>query len=366
MNCDPIRPGVVSPRHDPLLAPLLDHPQPLSEVSLEEISAVSEIHLPDQPWRALEPVELLQAVGRHADAGTLANRVAARMHPGAEGAPGRELAELIVAATGLDDLLHEVAEIDTTAKDNAVRAVQKSVAAFSVRRELGTEPDDSPARQLIDIITARATAVGALLAPITAEPQATADTPERAAQQVEPAAGCQHASAAQRRRVAAAWRIAATLARWDAAVRAADADSSRLLPAAQRQAQILAAQLETEPSVPVPEALFQFCAAAADLASTGEMSSAFTVLARVALPVRLVHLSDGPLHHWAVDVEAVEEPPLAVCVASFRGAPITDVFVAPDLVCQQPVFQTTVVGNRSPSPRSDKRGLPAQSDRVGT
>lgn len=52
-----------------------------------------------RPGTPLEPVELLQTVGRWAEAPTLAERVLAAAPPGAEGADHRALAQFVEAAT---------------------------------------------------------------------------------------------------------------------------------------------------------------------------------------------------------------------------------------------------------------------------
>jgi len=90
-------------------------------------------------------------------------------------------------------------------------------------------------------------------------PSTIAQSLQEAADRLEAAAGRRHAPALQRRRVAQAWRIAATLARWDAAVRAADPGADVLWQSAQRQTQVLAAKLEEFPQIPVPAGLTHFC-----------------------------------------------------------------------------------------------------------
>jgi len=316
-------------RNDPLLEALLDQPAPLAEAPLDEVAAVTEVHLPAHPWRALEPVELLQTVGRWAEAHTLAERVVAAAPPGAEGADHRALAQFVEAVTRLDEHLTDDRPIDTAALTGAARAVQDAAAALAEPWQLSDDKPDRRGRRFIDAVTARVDAALALLAPATADPIATAAVLDAAAQRLESAPGGPGAPAAQRRRVAAAWRVAATLHRYDSAVRAADADSSRFLRAAQRQAQILTAEINAAPEIPVPAALAQFCAAVERLASASGISAANADLVRVAAPTALIDLPDGARHlpDVAADDAEGEKSSLAVCVASLAGAPITDVLV---------------------------------------
>ncbi len=316
-------------RNDPLLAALLDQPGPLATVPFDEVAAVTELHLPAHPWRALEPVELLQTVGRWAEARTLAGRVVAAAPPGAEGAHHRALAQFVEAAARLDEHLTGDPLIDTAGMASTARTVQNAAAALAEVWQRSDQQVDTHGRHFIDAVTARLDAAQALLAPATADPMATAAVLDAAAQQLESAPRGPGAPNVQRRRVAAAWRVAATLHRYDSAVRDAAADYSRFLRAAQRQAQILTAQVSATPEIPAPAALEQFCAAVERLASATEMPTVNANLARVAAPTALIELPDRARHIpdlTATDPQE-EESSIAVCVASFAGAPITDVLV---------------------------------------
>jgi hypothetical protein len=74
-------------RSEPLLAALMDRPGLLTQVPLTQIQPLSEIHGAHPTWRAMEPVELLQAAGRWADAAEVVRRVEERQPSGNEGEP---------------------------------------------------------------------------------------------------------------------------------------------------------------------------------------------------------------------------------------------------------------------------------------
>ena len=318
----------VNVRDDSLLAGLLDQPAPLAEVPFDEIAALSELHLPAVPWRALEPVELLQTVGRWAEARTLASRVVAAAPRGAEGANHRALSHLVEAATRLDEQLCDRPALSTDAATETARTVQDAAVVLAEAWQLSDNQTDRRARRFIDAVTARADATLALLAPATADPASIATALDRAAQRLQSAAVGPGASAIQRRRVAQAWQIAANLHRYDTAVRDADADSARFLQAAQRQATVLRAQINVAPEVPLPPMLTRFCAAVADLSSVSEAASATAHLAHVGTPMPLIHLPDRAQYvPETMATEPQEEPPVAVCVATLAGTPITDVLV---------------------------------------
>lgn len=315
------------PRRDPLLIELLERPAPLVDVALSAFTAVSDVHLPGPAWRALELVELLQAVGRHTDCVSLARHVQQHLPAGAEGAPDRQLADVIAAIAQLDEIMHGGAVSTVDAIATELDAAGTAAAVIAAQCGAAHPSDRSILAGVIDVITARTQAARNLLAPLSADPAAIAQSLDEAADQLEAAAGRRHAPALQRRRVAQAWRIAATLARWDAAVRAADAGADVLWQSAQRQTQVLAAKLEELPQIPVPEALTLFCRAVGEIRSAADVSAAQLVLARVSVPVRMVNLDGRGAHRMVADSGDDDEPPVAVCVASYQSSPIVDVFV---------------------------------------
>jgi hypothetical protein len=316
-------------RHEPLLTGLLDQPGPLAEVPFEEVAAISDLHLPRFVWRALEPIELLQSAGRWNDAHVLASRVADAMPPGKEGASGRALAQFAQAVAKLSEAASKRSAMDSGEITALARAVQDAAAALTSEWRLSDDREDQSGRQLVESGTAQADAVLALLAPITTSPADTAATLDGAARRLETAAGTEHASAVQRRWLAAGWKIAAIVCRYDGAIRAADADAHRFLLAAQRQARVLAASVDADPEIPAPEGLTQFCAQVLELtAADGLPHTVNAILATAGAPLHLVNLPDWPPAPPILETPPPpEELPVAVCVASTAGSPITDTLV---------------------------------------
>jgi hypothetical protein len=317
------------PRRDPLLAELLERPARLTDVSLPAFIKAGDAHLPGIAWRALEFAELLQAVGRHADCVSLARHVSGQAPSGAEGAPDRQLADVVAAIAQLDDML--AASDVTTAGAIATEIAAAEDAVAVIAAQVADEhPDDRAILAgLIDVVTARTQVLRALLSPVSANPAVIAGSLEQAADQLEAAAGHCHATALQRRRVAQAWRIAATLARWDGALRTADRGAAGVLwQSAQRQNEVLTAEVAEFAFIPVPAGLLEFCRTVAGLQPITEMSAALRHLVRASAPVRMANLHNRTARRVVEHLDEPDEASLAVCVASFQSSPITDVFVA--------------------------------------
>jgi hypothetical protein len=318
-----------SPRRDPLLAELLERPARLTDVPLPAFIKASDMHLPGIAWRALEFAELLQAVGRHADCAIVARHVYDRAPSGAQGAPDRQLADVVAAIAQLDDVVAGGDVTTAGAIATEIAAAEEAVAVIAAQVADEHPTDRAILAGLIDVVTARTAALQALLAPVSANPVVIAGSLEQAADQLEAAAGHCHATALQRRRIAQAWRIAATLARWDDAVRAADQGAAGvLLQSAQRQNEVLSAEVAELAFIPVPAGLLEFCRTVAGLQSITEMSLALGHLVRANAPVRMANLHHRTGHRVVEHRDEPDESLLAVCVASFQSSPITDVFVA--------------------------------------
>jgi len=134
-------------------------------------------------------------------------------------------------------------------------------------------------------VLAQASAAEVLHSQTVADPGAMADELERAAELLATAAQPAHASGRQRHRLVDAWRIAGLLLRYDAAVRAVDADATALLNAAQRQAEILLATIGAEPDVPVCDGLADFLAAVPTISGAADAETAWRILAAAAAPI---------------------------------------------------------------------------------
>ena len=199
-------------RREPLLQALMDRPQLLADMPLSEIEPLSSIHGAAHPWRALEPVELLQSAGRWADAVVVARSVEDRQPPGEEGARGRRLAGTIARGAELAQALADGAAFCRRADwlTDAVTVCGRGSRGVHPRWRAG-RPAPLHAR--------RPAGVGSRARLLLASP---VSDPARAADGLDQAAGLLlgapsvHASGAQRGWIARAWQIAALLLRYDA------------------------------------------------------------------------------------------------------------------------------------------------------
>jgi hypothetical protein len=315
-------------RSEPVLAALMDRPGLLAGIPSSQIEPLSEIHGGNHPWRAIEPVELLQAAGRWSDARDVAEPVGTRQPTGEEGEPGRVFARCFAVGAELARLVVEDAP-DAFAVVAATDDVRRAVADLEGARS--DIPDSSPLRHALDSVLAQASAAEVLHSQTVADPGAMADELERAAELLATAAQPAHASGRQRHRLVDAWRIAGLLLRYDAAVRAVDADATALLNAAQRQAEILLATIGAEPDVPVCDGLADFLAAVPTISGAADAETAWRILAAAAAPICLVGTSllprRGIFGQRSGETNEPPEPPLAVCVPTLSDVPVTDVLV---------------------------------------
>ncbi len=311
-------------RHEPVLKALMNQPQRLEGIPLPEIEPLSTMHGHRYIWRALEPVELLQAAGRWADASLIAQDVEGRQAPGDEGEPGRRLACVIARAAELSQCLAEGPPLP----NDLIRLTSEVTAAVGALESCLPDSDlGEELRRTLDGARAVATAAGLLLAPIIRDPDTSARELDEAADRLA-AAGPAHASGSQRDWIAQAWRIAALLLRYDGAVRVARPEASAHLQAARRRAEVLAAELGSEHGIPVPRTLIAFLVDVAVVEDPRAAQSAWQHLGCVPVPVSLVgmDLIRQPANSRERSGGA-DEPPRAVCVATREGVPVTDVLV---------------------------------------
>ena len=311
-------------RHEPLLQEFMDRPHLLAGVPLAEIEPLSTIHGTAHPWRALEPVELLQSAGRWTDAAVVARDVESSQPPGEEGGPGRRLAGTIARGAELAQALAEgpPAAADLTARTDAVTS-----AVADLEASFADGVRDGELRSTLDGLLALATAPALLLASNVSDPTAAASELDWAASLLlgTPPA---HASGVQRAWIARAWQIAALLLRYDAVVRAVSSDAPTLLQAARRQAEVLLTEVSATGSGAIPAGLIVFLAAVEGVADPASAQAAWQGLAAVAPPVSLVGTSLLPERFGLGRPAPVpEDPPRAVCVATMRGVPVTDILV---------------------------------------
>jgi hypothetical protein len=186
---------------------------------------------------------------------------------------------------------------------------------------------DGHVRSTLDGLLASARAAELLLAPISSDPRAAADELDGAAGFLT-ATPQAHASGTQRTRIADAWRVAAALLRYDAAVRVADPGASALLQAAQRQADLLGTEVGSDGAPPTWPNLVTFIDGVHRVGDPGEAQMTWQTLALVPPPVCLVGTSLLPRRFGPRPATpAQEEPARAVCVPTMRGVPVTDVLV---------------------------------------
>lgn len=311
-------------RSEPLLQALMDRPHLLVDLPFAEIQPLSDIHGSAHPWRALEPVELLQAAGRWADAAAMARGVEKRQPPGEEGAPGRRLAGAVARG----------AELAQALADGPPAIAKVTLLADAVRSAVADLEDAIPGgihdghlRSTLDGLLTSARVAELLLAPISADPVAAAEELDRAAG-VLTATPQAHASGTQRTRIAGAWQVAGALLRYDAAVRVADGGASALLQAAQRRADLLGTEVDSDDATPTPPSLMTFVDGVHRVSDPGAAQVTWQTLAQVPPPVSLVGTSLLPRRFSPVHAAPTrEEPARAVCVPTIRGVPVTDILV---------------------------------------
>jgi hypothetical protein len=316
-------------RDEPLLQALMDRPQLLADIPFAEIEPLSTVHGTAHPWRALEPVELLQAGGRWADAATVARGVEARQPAGEEGAPGRRIAGTVARAAELAQALVEwpPAAADVTTLSGLVTS-----AAADLEASVPGGVKEGQLRSTLDGLLASAAAARVLHAPTVSDPRAAADELDGAAALLLDRSSA-HASCRQRGWIARAWQIAAVLLRYDAAVRAVGADAllgaPALLQAAKRQADVLRIELRIAEGRSIPDGLIAFLNAVEGLVDPGAAQIAWQRLGCIPAPVKLVDASLllRPVSVGRAGQPEPKEPSRAVCVATMRGVPVTDVLV---------------------------------------
>lgn len=310
-------------RHEPLLQEFMDRPRLITDVPLADIEPLCTVHGPAHYWRALETVELLQSAGRWADATEIARGVEARQPPGEEGARGRHLARAIIRGA---ELAQALAAGPPPAADLADRTSVATEAVTAIETSFPEGVRDGQIRSTLDGLRASATAPALLLVRAATDPASVADELDQAAELLlsTPSA---HASGTQRAWIAKAWQIAAVLFRYDAAARAVAEDAPALLQAAKRNAQVLSTEILATEGAAEHRGLIAFLTAVDEVADPGAAQAACEGLAKVPPPVSLIGTSLLPQWRPIPPEPEPEEGPRAVCVATMRGVPVTDILV---------------------------------------
>ena len=163
-------------RSEPLFQALMDRPELLADVPLAEIQPLSGIHGSAHPWRALEPVELLQSAGRWADAAAMARSVEDRQPPGEEGAQADASLALSLEAPSSP-------KPSPTGRSTAAELTASADAVTSAAADLEASTpggvQDGQLRSTLDGLLASARAAEAAARSRSPDPAAAADELDR-------------------------------------------------------------------------------------------------------------------------------------------------------------------------------------------
>lgn len=300
---------------------LLGCPYGLGLQPIERFIKVTDLHLPDHPWSALEMVEVLQRAARWDDAAVVAEHIATAIPASREYQARRELA---------------VAIVQLAAEEARLRAGAAT----------GTVPEapKEPGQQLAGILAsfdAATNARGSLIAATTPQTPARltglADRLEQSARAIHPEGGTESGLPTQLAWIAwaDALRVVAHLLRWDAAVQVAEGDAGRHLRAGQRQAEVVGAgALAGGLGDPLLQPLATAITQVAAITQPGDVARLVRELAAVPLPVRAVHGPDRTARFWPEPGERdEEEQPMAVGICRLDGVLVTNAHVVrPDEV----------------------------------
>ncbi len=298
---------------------LLTCPYGISLQPLSSFLTVTDLHLPDHPWPALEMIEVLQRAARWDDAAEVARHIAAAIPQDREHQP----------------------RVDLT-------AVIADLAAGEARLSGGTIPavpaaPAQPGRGLNVIMsryTAAAEARRALHeASIPQPPQplaGLADQLERAAEAIQPADSPAPVIATET--AWAAWagtlRCMAHLLRWDAATQDASDNADRHLHAARRRAEVALAGMPSDHgSDPLLQPVVTLNAHITAVQQPGEIAGLARQLASVLLPLRVIEVRDRRYRPSAPGGEDAQRVVPAVGICRLDGALVTNAHVVrPDEV----------------------------------
>lgn len=311
---DPERHDRFNMREDELLAALLEEPRGLNTLPVSLFRAISNIYLPHFAAAAAEPVELLQTVGRYADAAALAVDLAAAVRDTREYRSTRwYLSAVAAACTGETAAMTDVpapALPSAPEQDETSAVDDEPVFLIHTRSRLA-------ARDALAIIPVPDPAVGAAVLDSAAAIVTDAAVSPRV------------------RWYGAALAIGSHLLRYDAAVRVADPAATAHLSAARRAATVLTSSFGS--SMLEYDLLREFVTGA-ETASTDTVDSLLGQLRRVPAPLPLVApvtyrrfrgspASSPEPDELASSMAAEADRPLAVCVLSLDDQPVVDVVV---------------------------------------
>jgi hypothetical protein len=272
--------------------------------ALGEIDRAVTAYLPDHPGMAWDWIEVLQAAGMWEDAGRVASVIAERIPGTVEYAPRRRYAGVMQAAALVETAL---------AAGNPELARQRAIGV--------TGESEAPAR-LVRWRAARRLTVVAL---------GDADSTHRATRLHAAAtrlrAVVSHQPADRRRRTVEAYcrtlELLVDLARWDAAIQAAEESADRWRQAAMRKAELAAADVEGTALAPLVETI-----------RTINRPRTVDDLRRslLAIPLPVLAADDAPRAGRSRPAAARgPRPPVGVCLLEMDGTPVSHlVLLEPD------------------------------------
>ena len=293
---------------------LLGCPYGIGRQPLDRFLAVTDIHLPDHPWPALEMIEVLQRAARWDDAAQVAARISASIPQDREHQARLDLAMVI-------------AEI---AAGEAALRTGPLPAAPSTPAQSGQALDEILARFAAVADARRALQEASMPQP----PQRLGEIAGRldsAAESISPAQG--PAPVLVTETAWAAWagalRCIAHLLRWDAATQDASGDAARHLQAARRRAEVALADLLARPkAIPSCRQAAGLTAQITAVQEPGVIAELARQLSLIPLPLRVVKEGrDWTYRPPAADGEDGQSAAPSVGICRLDGVLVTNAHV---------------------------------------
>jgi hypothetical protein len=294
-------------------AALLDCPYGTGRQPLDRFLTVTDLHLPDRPWPALEMIEVLQRAARWDDAADVARHISAAIPQDREHQARFDLAavitELALGEAGLKTgTVPAVPATPAQSSPDLDAILARFAAAADARRALHEASCIQPPQRLGEL----------------------ADRLEDAAEAVHPAKG--PAPVLVTETAWAAWagtlRCMAHLLRWDAATQDASGDAGRHLRAARRRAEVAlagpAADSGNDPLLQPAAALIAQIAAGPE---PGDIAGLARQLASVPLPLRFIEERYGGLRPPVPADEGGQRTAPAVGICRLDGVLVTNAHV---------------------------------------
>jgi hypothetical protein len=294
-------------------AALLACPHGVSLQHLSRFLTVTDLHLPDHPWPALEMIEVLQRAARWDDAAEVSSHIVAAIPGDREHQSRADLAAAISQLAAGEASLNELAVPAvpvTPAQSGSVLdgLLSRYTAAAEARRILHEVGDP----QLLQHLT------------VYADQLERAAEAIRAAQAPAPVLVTETAWSAW----AAALRCIACLLRWDAATQDAADAAGRHVRAAHRRAEIaLGSMPDDQSDDPLLQPVAAVSAQIAAIQQPGEIAGLARQLASIQLPVRVIEERGSSYRPPVLAEEDEQRAAAAVGICRLDGALVTNAHV---------------------------------------